>query len=369
MFFTPRYLKEGRETFKAARKLLDYQRDLLAAEEIGEIEGEIRALGQALKARDPEGVKAVSTRLEAHFHRIAPPRPFAGLRENCEVFLVAIVIAIGVRTYFLQPFTIPTGSMQPTLNGIIAHVTGEEPPGVPRQVAEFALLGRDYVNVVSARDDELLEVREVKKFRFFTFSEIVCRNQKFTVHVPANKLVRDFGLEPGRRFASGEVIARGYVDTGDHVFVDKLSYHFRSPRRGEIFVFNTGNIAGLTRPGEPSQFYIKRLAGLPGDTLRIDPPDLYVNGEKATEPGFLRVMSAEDGYRGYSNAASQGRHFPFLGYPDQTFSVGPGHYFALGDNSYDSLDSRSWRTVPEQNLTGRGLFVYWPFTSHWGFMK
>ena len=369
MFFTPRYLKEGRETVKAARKLLDYQRDLLDAGEIAAVEKEVTALRQALRARDREEVAAGIARLEPHFQRIAPPRPYAGLRENCEVFLVAIVIAIGVRTYFLQPFTIPTGSMQPTLNGIIAYPTAEEPPGALRQVVEFALLGRDYVNVVSAREDELLEVREIKKFGFLSFSEIICQNQRFIVRAPANKLMRDFGLLPGRHFAEGEVIARGHVDTGDHVFVDKISYHFRAPRRGEIFVFNTGNIPGLNHPGEPSQFYIKRLAGVPGDTLRIDPPNLYLNGEIAREPGFVRVMSATDGYRGYSNAAGMGRPFPYLGEPDQTFSVEPGNYFALGDNSFDSLDSRSWRTVPEHNLTGCGLFVYWPFNSHWGFMK
>ena len=76
---------------------------------------------------------------------------------------------------------------------------------------------------------------------------------------------------------AGEPILRGYFDTGDHVFVDKLSYHFMKPGRGDVFVFNTETLpTGENRMHEdgPSQFYIKRLAGLPGDTLRIDPPRL-----------------------------------------------------------------------------------------------
>jgi signal peptidase I len=49
--------------------------------------------------------------------------------------------------------------------------------------------------------------------------------------------------------------------------------------------------------------------------------------------------------------------------------VQPGSFFALGDNSANSLDSRYWGFVPDRNVVGRGLFVYWPFSSHWGFVR
>ena len=97
------------------------------------------------------------------------------------------------------------------------------------------------------------------------------------------------------------MIARGAVDTGDQVFVDKFSYNFVKPHRGDVFVFRTDHILGITAdPETGAPFFIKRLAGLPGDTLRIDPPRLYVNGELAEGFGFGRVMAAKEPYRGYA---------------------------------------------------------------------
>jgi signal peptidase I len=133
---------------------------------------------------------------------------------------------------------------------------------------------------------------------------------------------------------------------------------------GTFFVFRTNNIPAI-RPdpvaGPP--FYIKRLAGLPGDQLRIDPPFLYINGKKAEGYGFERVMSARPPYRGYAPGQK------YLSKPDQTYSVPRDGYFAMGDNSYNSFDSRYWGPVPVENLVGRGLFVYWPFFPHWGLIR
>jgi signal peptidase I len=69
-----------------------------------------------------------------------------------------------------------------------------------------------------------------------------------------------------------------------------------------------------------------------------------------------------DGYRGYQNIG-------LLGTPESIFPVPEKRYFALGDNSYNSADSRYWGTVPEENLMGYGMFVYWPFNKHWGSIK
>ena len=60
---------------------------------------------------------------------------------------------------------------------------------------------------------------------------------------------------------------------------------------------------------------------------------------------------------------------PHLADPNQTFIVPQRHYFAMGDNSYNSYDSRYWGPVPEENLVGRGLLVYWPFNRHWGLIR
>jgi signal peptidase I len=58
-----------------------------------------------------------------------------------------------------------------------------------------------------------------------------------------------------------------------------------------------------------------------------------------------------------------------LSHADSKFRLPEGRYFAMGDNSYNSSDSRYWGTVPEENIAGRGLFVYWPFLPHWGLIR
>jgi signal peptidase I len=280
------------------------------------------------------------------------------------VILVAIVVAVGIRSYFLQPFKIPTGSMQPTLNGIIGYPSATPAPNILRQIGEFIILGRNYIDVVSREDDQVFEIEPKKILFFFTFSRLICGHQNFLVYAPPETLTHDFSVFPGRIYHRGDIIARGAVDTGDQVFVDKFSYNFVKPHRGDVFVFRTNHIPGIREdPEAGSPFYIKRLAGLPGDHLRIDPPFLYVNGEKAEGFGFARVMAAKPPYRGYA----QGHDY--LGAPNRSFAVPAHGYFALGDNSYNSYDSRYWGPVPEENLVGRGLLVYWPFNHHWGLIR
>jgi signal peptidase I len=302
------------------------------------------------------------------------------MRENVEVFLVAIVIALGVRTYFLQPFTIPTGSMQPTLNGVIGYPTAEPPPNVLQQVLDYAVHGRDWINVVATDDEEVIGLEEYKTMgfgtRFGIFSRTEIRTTKSSYSVPGMRetVERYFLMNAlGHTFHAGEPIARGYIDTGDHVFVDKMTYHFRPPQRADVFVFNTANIPtneNRAHPGGPSQFYIKRLAGLPGDELRIDPPRLYQNGQLAGDPRFRRVYDMQEpGYRGYCNGRDLGFASGIMSEPDVSFTVPPKNYFALGDNSYHSSDSRDWGPVPEQNIMGRGVIAYWPFGAHWGFIR
>lgn len=370
-YFAPRYRKDALAVHKNGHKLLAYKRDLLAAEEQPILEEKLHALGQALRGRDRMAIEQATRDVDRSFSKRFPIPEDAGWRENCEVFIVAILIALAVRTYFLQPFTIPTGSMQPTLNGIIGHPTSDPPPNLFSRAVQLAIFGRGYIDVVSEVDDHLVELNEIKRFLFFTYTEIRCANRDYTVHASKATLLQYFLGRP-RPYRAGEAIARGYIDTGDHVFVDKISYNFIHPKRGQVFVFNTKNIAtneNVQHPLAPSQFYIKRLAGLPGDELKITPPDLFIDGSLATDFGFGRVMRSENGYHGYSNRPEGGRPFTYLGEPDRPFQVPEQNYFALGDNSFHSSDSRDWGLVPEQNLMGRGLFVYWPFVPNFGFIR
>ncbi len=369
-FLTPRHIKQGRIYLKDAKKALAYKRDLWSAEAVSDFESAIRALESAVKGGTRDSVEGAVQKVESLAGLYLKPVPNAALRENCEVFLVAIVVALGVRTYFLQPFTIPTGSMQPTLNGILAYPTQSTPPNRAVRLFDSLALGRTWVDAKAETDDVIVDIREVKFLRLFTRTEILGAKSRIVVNCPKDTLTRGFKVGINQRLKAGEAIARGYYDTGDHVFVDKISYHFRPPARGDVFVFNTLGIPTqenlMTRMEGPSQYYIKRLTGVPGDELQIRPPDLLINGKRASEPPIQKVMSCTDGYRGYSSGALG---MSVLATPEQTFRLPQASYFALGDNSYNSSDSRYWGTVPQRNIMGRGALVYWPFTKHLGLIR
>jgi signal peptidase I len=362
--FTSRQVKHSRLLLRHARKYLRYKDDRLSAPDRGQIVAGMKSLRDALHDKDRERIYSTADTLDKTLHRLTPVTWESHWRENCEVILVAIVVAVGIRSYFLQPFKIPTGSMQPTLNGIIGHPSTDPPPNILWQISDFIVLGRNYINVVSREDDQAIEIVPKKILFFFTFSRLVCQRQNFLVYAPPDTLGHDFNVFPGRIFHRGEIIARGAIDTGDQVFVDKFTYNFVKPHRGDVFVFRTNDIPGIREdPISGPPFYIKRLAGLPGDTLRIDPPFLYVNDKKAGGYGFERVMSAKPPYRGYALGHD------YLARPDQIYAVPRNGYFALGDNSYNSYDSRYWGPVPDVNVVGRGLLVYWPFYPHWGLIR
>jgi signal peptidase I len=360
---------------------VDYNRDLWTPEVVGEFNKEIELLTDATKRRDPGAVKASEEALDKMCGQHCPLGPNAAMAENVEVILVAIIVALGIRTFFLQPFTIPTSSMYPTLNGITGKATTEEPPNLLLRAFHTAAYGRTWHNVIAEADETVTNVADEKRpglRRFFTYTRVDTNaGNTYWIDESEQPVRATFAIFPGRTYKRGEPIARGYTDTGDHVFVDKFSYHFRKPTRGEVFVFTTQNIEAMGNlgppPRKPSQFYIKRLAGVPGDELRIAAPELFHNGGRAKEPGFLRVMQGTEEkpwneYRGYSNT---------IGYrlrtPEATFRVPEQAYFALGDNSYNSSDSRAWGTVPQENLMGPGFLVYWPFLrdreSHFGVIR
>ena len=365
--FQPRYVKHSKLLLRHAEKYLRYKRDILGQGQRADLETRIGALGAALRERKAERIKSEAEALDTHLHKLTPVNWEAHWRENVEVILVAIIVAVGIRSYFLQPFKIPTGSMHPTLNGIIGRPMDEAPPNILQQAAEFVILGRNYINVVSKEDDQIEQIAPKKFGFFFTFSRVTCRRQQFLVYSAPETLRQDFHVVPGNTYKKGEVIARGAIDTGDQVFVDKFTYNFIKPHRGDVFVFKTDNIPLI--PADPetgAPYYIKRLAGLPGDELRVESPALFANGERVQGLGFERVMAAKNGYRGYGY---KGTLPQFLTDASKTYRVPEPRYFAMGDNSYNSYDSRYWGPVPDENLVGRGLFVYWPFSRHWGIIR
>lgn len=412
--FTPKWKNEALHLVKGARKFVDYKRDLLKPERVVEIESRRTDLSDAIKTKDLNKVNEASKQLRAVCENSLPQEPPLGwLEENVEVMFVAIVIALGLRAYYLQPFRIPTGSMQPTLNGIVGTpMKKEDWPSYPQRIAEMVLRGRKYVKVVTDKEERIavdsrgqMMVGDIQFMHFFSRSQMVFADSNFTflsrwlgtaplrLPAPMNPLM-EIGLANtfnnartnGGVIPANTVICEGIVDTGDLVLVDKFSYHFRKPKRGEVFVFNTLEIDGILKRSGPQgagSHYIKRLCGIPGDTLSIQSPNVLIDGKIAQEPGIQRVAQGKGPYQinanGYSLAnpnegSHNGRRLPqYISKPSDTFTlsetkrVGMREYAALGDNSANSLDSRYWGAVKEFNLVGPALFSLWPFTTgHWG---
>lgn len=393
---TPRYLKRAKQLHKGVTRFINYKSDLLPAAKLEEIRGLRRDLEQAMKARDKGRIEQLYETINRVCERALPEAGTSEIGDNVEVFFVAIVIALGIRAYIAQPFKIPTGSMQPTLNGIIAQHTDEDPaPSTLQSVTSF-FTGRSYFNEVSNHDGRLRREDPITEHNVLLWS--YCKihfedGHTIRINAPFRQLIdpdglalskhlglslmQDYGVrtpdgKPHYRVVgeppvvrTGQLMARGIMDTGDHVLVNKFVYHFRQPTRGEVFVFTTKHIRGISVPEEQgSQHYIKRLAGVPGDKIEVQAPKLFINGKEAQEPGFQRVMRGTfdtpvDGYRGYADARSVNGSINEINLADE-------QYFAMGDNSYNSSDSRVWGVVPERNLVGSALLCYWPLNKHWG---
>lgn len=372
VLFTSHYLKDARLLSEGAAKTLHHHRDLLKDDQVNSLEGLISSFNGAIADRNKVEIDSRARALEVGFSKFIPVRPHATWTENIEAIVVAVALAIGFQAYFLKPFKIPTGSMQPTLYGMTGHPSTDALPSPLYRAVDFVRLGRSHLDLKASVKEEVLGLNEKTSLNFFTFTEVITTGGRHKVFAPRDVLARDFGVRPGRVYESGETIVHGYVQAGDQVFVDRMTYQFRNPERSDVFVFKTTGIRRIEMNLDPtmgSQFYIKRLAGLPGDTLRIDPPRLFIDGRVATAKPFERVMSCNNGYRGYSNGSDAGPPFPYLGSPEETFTVPAHAFFALGDNSYNSSDSRYWGVVPERNVIGRGFFVYWPFSDRWGFIR
>src|SRR5947199_3561067 len=195
--FRSRSIKHARLLIRHAEKLMRYRCDVLTETALADIRHQIEAVERSIKQRDLPGVRENSERLDAQVAEHSPSHREAGWRENCEVILVAIVVAVGVRSYFIQPFKIPTGSMQPTLNGIIGHPRTELAPNILRQIAEFFNLRRKYLNVVAPADVTVREILEQQYLCILSWTLIIYDHYTHRVYAPEAILAHDFQVAPG----------------------------------------------------------------------------------------------------------------------------------------------------------------------------
>ncbi|GCE47534.1 signal peptidase I [Thermosporothrix hazakensis] len=127
------------------------------------------------------------------------------------------------------------------------------------------------------------------------------------------------------------------LQSNQNVLVNKMAYLFRGPERGDVIVFHY--------PKEPNVDYIKRIIGVPGDTIRIDSEHVWVNDVQLNEPYIKEAIN------------------PYA----KSWKVPADNYFVLGDNRPVSKDSRYWDFVPKEYIVGKAVLVYWP-TDQWKFI-
>jgi signal peptidase I len=121
------------------------------------------------------------------------------------------------------------------------------------------------------------------------------------------------------------------LTTQEYVMVNKTAYLFQSPERGDVIVFHY--------PHDTTQDYIKRVIGLPGDTIQTDNTHVWVNGKLLNEQAYISSSYNQIG---------------------NSWKVPPNQYFVMGDNRPVSEDSRSWGFVPRSYIVGKAALVFWP---------
>jgi len=138
--------------------------------------------------------------------------------------------------------------------------------------------------------------------------------------------------------------------TSDRVLVNRLAYRFESPQRGQIVVFHAPSRANLCAPGDGGTTFVKRLIGLPGETVREDHKGfIWIQ-----RPGTSTWTRLAEPYLSRTARLDDSAHF------GKSWQVPEGKYFMLGDNRGNSCDSRRWGAVPRSSLIGPVIFTYWP---------
>jgi signal peptidase I len=129
---------------------------------------------------------------------------------------------------------------------------------------------------------------------------------------------------------------------GDRIVVNKYDYRFHPPQRGDIIVFKSPPSAKQNQAD-----FVKRLIGLPGDTVDLIAGDVYINGKKLNEP-YIREPDSTEPLSEYPSALT----FPF--------HVPPNYYLMMGDNRSESFDSRGWGLIEPWRIKGKAVWKFWP---------
>lgn len=337
--------------------------DVAAPGDLERLDRAVETLKTAVQEADAARYEEAAARLHAETLRVLPPPRHPRLHEWVEIAVVALGVAMAFRCYFLQPFKIPTASMMPTLYGVT--VEPQEAPAwydrVPFRWVGFALFGETYEEV-RARSSGAVEMIQLPGDRDHFSIRVGGVNHR--VRLPMRPFVE---VQEGQIVNLGQRLVHGRLKLGDQVFVNRIKYNFMRPRRGEIIVFDMRAIA---HPQVlPTDFYIKRLVGLPGETIELVPPYVQVDGQRLQDPPFFRTKSEDwpEEYRGYVFAQFSLPQ-PALDGEGRRLTLAPDQFLPMGDNTRSSLDGRYFGGVPMRSLVGPASMVYWPLSPRWGLL-
>jgi len=172
----------------------------------------------------------------------------------------------------------------------------------------------------------------MKNFLSFVFEIVKIVIIALVIVVPIRYLI----FQPF--FVKGQSMEPNF-ENGDYLIIDELSYKIRDPQRGEVVVFKY--------PYDTSQRYIKRIIGLPGETVEVGNGVVAVYNEEGG-----RVLEESDYLYPYLNTPGEAR-----------ITLGEDEYFVMGDNRPASSDSRRWGPVPREDMVGRVLLRAWPLAA------
>lgn len=132
--------------------------------------------------------------------------------------------------------------------------------------------------------------------------------------------------------------------SGEYVLSDKVSYKLGNPHRGDVIVFHAPEAANC--PKGTGCDFIKRVIGLPGETVSVHDNHIYINGQQVVEPYIPKEFEI----------------LPGLATKGHDITLGPDEFFVCGDNRPYSSDSRAWGPIKKTDIVGKAFFRYWPLS-------
>lgn len=253
------------------------------------------------------------------------------LREWADALVIAFVVAMFIRMFVVELFKIPSGSMSPTLLGDwVAEGNATDRVGDSHQ----------YLLIIDPM--ETVQVFEMGDDGYYNYEG---KHSRYALT------------------ASQQVLLNTDVHREEHrILVNKFAYWFKQPDRGDIVIFRVPFKSepyvyarnGVQIPGpiynRNESVYVKRAVAFGGEEVEIRPDQrLYIDGQTVEDPEIIAKLQYI---------------IPDVS-PEYDITVPQEHLVVLGDNSGNSLDSRYWGPLPENNLRGKAVMRYWPFKDKW----